>query len=347
MRKRIITAEKVISLAAVLSITAGLAGCGASSGTSASGSEAASSSASAINSVSQSVSGDQSASGAGASASTENVSGSSSDGEKTTIVCSTAGTVRPFTYTNDDGELVGYDVDLLKAIFEKLPQYDLQFKTAEFTALTAGLDSGIYQISACNWSYTEEREEKYTFTEPTFQNQFVIAVPEDNDTIKSWDDLAGKTTEVSPGLQYAVALEKWNEANPDKAVKLNYSQSDLTTMLSNVESGKYDFQLIDRTTLNAYLSDYGLKLKAVELPQDEADNISSNPYAYYLLPKTEEGEALAKEINQAFEEVVADGTALKISEQYLNGDYLPKEVEEKAGTGSAESVSGSSAVSSS
>ena len=145
----------------------------------------------------------------------------------------------------------------------------------------------------------------------------------------------------------AKKVAAYSEANPDKAVKLNYSQSDLTTMLSNVESGKYDFQLIDRTTLNAYLSDYGLKLKAVELPQDEADNISSNPYAYYLLPKTEEGEALAKEINQAFEEVVADGTALKISEQYLNGDYLPKEVEEKAGTGSAESVSGSSAVSSS
>lgn len=245
--------------------------------------------------------------------------------EKTVIKVGTAGSIPPFTYMDDNDELIGYDVDLLRAIFEKLPQYDLEFEATEFASITIGLDTGLYKIGACNFAYNDERAAKYIYSDPIFENQFVIAVQADNDTITSWDDIAGKTTEVGSGSNYATALEKWNESNPDAMADLNYTESDLATILSNVESGKFDFQLIDRTTLGSYNEEYGFNLKAIDLTDEQSGLIGTSPYSYYLLENTEEGEKLAEELNQALAEVIADGTAEEICQQYFNGNFVPNQ----------------------
>jgi polar amino acid transport system substrate-binding protein len=256
------------------------------------------------------------------SSSTEKSSSADSD-EKTVIKVGTAGTIAPFTYTDKDGNLIGYDVELLKAIFEKLPQYELKFESTEFQSITAGLDSGLYQIGACNFAYNDLRAEKYIYSDPIFENQFVIAVKNDNNEINSWEDIVGKTTEVGSGSNYATALEKWNEENPDKQVKLNYSENDLANTLGNVDSGKYDFQLIDKTTLKNYNQEFGYNLKSIDLTKEQSELIGSNPYSYYLVEKTSDGEKLAEELNGALAEIIADGTAAKISEKYFEGNYVP------------------------
>lgn len=243
--------------------------------------------------------------------------------KKTVIKVGTAGTIAPFTYTDKDGNLVGYDVELLKAVFEKLPQYELEFESTEFTSIAAGLDSGLYKIGACNFAYNETRAKKYIYSDPIFENQFVIAIKGSNTKITKWEDIVGKTTEVSSGSNYATALEQWNEANPDKKVELNYSENDLANTLGNVDSGKYDFQLIDKTTLKNYIEEFGYDMKAIDLTKEQSELIGSNPYSYYLLEKTADGEKLAEEVNKALAEVIADGTAGKISEKYFEGNYVP------------------------
>lgn len=256
-----------------------------------------------------------------------NASGSDSPNQsadaKTKIVIATGGMPKPFTYVNDKNELEGYDIDLVKAVFKELPQYEISFEKTEFPSIFAGLDSDRYQVGANNFGMNEDRKQKYIYTDPIFRNQFVIAVAEDRSDINSFADLQGKTTEVQPGVNYTTALEKYNQTHSDKPVKLNYSEADLLPVLQNVESGKYDFQLIDAAMLRNFIKEFGLKIKAVELTDEETQLIGS-PYSYLLVGKGPNGERLAQDINGALDKLIKDGTIGKISVKYFGEDYSPK-----------------------
>lgn len=62
----------------------------------------------------------------------------------------------------------------------------------------------------------------------------MIAVAEESTEINNFNDLVGKSTEVSPGLNYATALEKYNEENPDALIDINYSEAELLVVLQGV-----------------------------------------------------------------------------------------------------------------
>lgn len=245
-----------------------------------------------------------------------------SDDEKK-IVIATSGSPNPFTYVDEQNELTGFDIEVVKAIFKELPTYSISFEKTEFTSILAGLDTNRYQIGANNFAMNEERKEKYIYSDPIFKNQYAIALPKKAENLTSFQELKGKSTEVSPGLNYATALENYNQENPEATVAINYSEADLLTVLQNVESGKYDFQLIDKAMGQKYIDEHGLNLKLIELSAEDTQRIGT-PYSYLLLSKTDKGEQLSKEINQALKKIIADGTVSKISQQFLQGDYAPK-----------------------
>jgi polar amino acid transport system substrate-binding protein len=169
----------------------------------------------------------------------------------------------------------------------------------------------------------DERKQKYIYTDPIFKNQFVIAVAADRADINSFQDLQGKTTEVQPGVNYTTALENYNKEHPDNPVKLNYSEAEMLPVLQNVESGKYDFQLIDGPMLQTYIDEFGLKLKAIDLTDEETQLIGS-PYSYLLVSKGPNGEKLASDIDGALAKLIKDGTIREISVKYFGNDYSPK-----------------------
>lgn len=248
----------------------------------------------------------------------------SSSDSKTKITIASSGSPKPFTYVNDNNELTGYDIDVVKAIFDKLPEYDISFEKTEFSSVLSGLDTGRYQIGANNFAMNDERKEKYIYSDPIFENHYAIAVPEDVDDIKSFADLKGKTTEVSPGLNYATALENFNKENPDDQVKIDYSEADLVNVLQGVESGKYDFQLIDKAMGQQYITEHNLKLKLIDLSEEDTKRIGT-PYSYLLISKTDEGQTLVDKVNSALKEIIEDGTVSKISETYFKEDFAPKD----------------------
>ncbi len=248
---------------------------------------------------------------------------SSANNDKITVNVATGGAPKPFSYVNDKNEIDGYDIQVVKAIFEGLPQYKVNIEKTEFPSIFAGLDSDRYQIGANNFASNAERREKYNYSEPIFKNQFVIAVKDDREDIKSFADLEGKTTEVSPSVNYTVALEKYNKEAAKTPVNLKYSEAELATILQNVESGADDFNLIDAAMLQLYIKEYGLKLKAIPLSQEDTDRIGV-PYSYLILSKGKNGDQLLKDVNQRIQELIKDGTVSKLSEQYLNGDFAPE-----------------------
>ncbi|OCG44582.1 amino acid ABC transporter substrate-binding protein [Gilliamella sp. Choc5-1] len=242
---------------------------------------------------------------------------------KEKIIIATSGAPSPFTTVDKKGELMGYDIEVVKAIFANLPQYEISFEITEFPSVLAGLDSQRYQVGANNFAMNEKRKEKYFYSDPIFKNQYAIAVATKNNNIKQFTDLNGKSTEVTPGLNYATALELYNEQHPNNPVKIVYSEADLLPVLQHVETGQYDFQLIDKVMLSQLITEYNLNLKIIELNQDDTDRIGS-PYSYLLISKDAKGEQLIKDINQGIQQIINNGKLSKISEHYFGTDYSPK-----------------------
>ncbi|MFJ5332784.1 transporter substrate-binding domain-containing protein [Pectobacterium versatile] len=239
------------------------------------------------------------------------------------ITIATSADPRPFTYFDKDSQLAGYDIDVAKAIFSHLPQYKVSFVTTEFTSILAGLDADRFQLGANNFAENPERKEKYLFSQPIFENQFVIATPEKNNTIQTFNDLLGKSTEVNPGINFTTALEKFNQQHKENPVKLHYTEADLLISLQNLENGKTDFVLIDKSMLEQYVQEHNLKLNIIPLSKEDSQRIGS-PYSYFLIAKGKAGEQLLNDINAQIKKLSADGTLSKISEKYFNGDYAPK-----------------------
>lgn len=247
-----------------------------------------------------------------------------------TIKLATTPNYKPFVYKDENGELKGYEIDLAKAVFDKLPQYKLEIEFTEWQSVLTGLDSGIYQISAESIFYTKDRAEKYYFSDPIFYDPIVAVTAKGAESIKSFDDLSGKTIHVQAGDIWSFAAEKYNKEHPDKKINIDYSEADRFQMYSNIEAGKY----IILTDIGNYIgitSDVDLKVEKHDLDKDSLKGyFDDNSYTYFLLSKGSESEQLLKDVNGALKQVMEDGTAKKLSEKYFDGkDLTPTNQENK------------------
>ena len=108
-------------------------------------------------------------------------------------------TFAPFEFENDNGEMVGIDLDLLKAIAED-QGFEYELVVAGFSAATTGLEAGEYDGVIAGMSITDARKEKYDFSEPYYDSGVGMAVNADSD-IASYDDLNGKTVAAKIGTE--------------------------------------------------------------------------------------------------------------------------------------------------
>lgn len=108
-------------------------------------------------------------------------------------------TFAPFEFENDKGEMVGIDLDLLKAISED-QGFTYELVVAGFSAATTGLEAGEYDAVIAGMSITDERKEKYDFSDPYYDSGVGMAVNADSD-IASYDDLNGKTVAAKIGTE--------------------------------------------------------------------------------------------------------------------------------------------------
>lgn len=240
------------------------------------------------------------------------------------VTVATSGSPKPFTYVDGKDQLTGQNIELLKAVFKKLPQYKLKLEKTEFDSIFSGLNSGRYQMGVNNIAKNPERQKNYLFSDPMFKNSYVVIYKSDNKEAKqanSWDDLAGHSTVGSTGVNTSTAIEEFNKKHPDKKIDLNYSEEDLTTQLQGVESGKYDFLLMDKPMFEYYQKELGLKLTGKPVSGDLEKELLSEPYSYFVFSKDQK--QLQKDVNKALKEVTGDGTSKKINEKYFGEDYSP------------------------
>jgi polar amino acid transport system substrate-binding protein len=242
-----------------------------------------------------------------------------------TVKAATGGLPRPFSYVDENNKLTGHNIELIEEVFARLPQYKLVLEVTDFPSIFAGLDADRYQIGVNNFALNEERKEKYLFSEPIFKNRYIAAVADSGswgDEVRTMADLAGKTTLNTIGTNMATAVENYNKTHPETLIKLSYGEADILLNLQMVESGQYDFNLIDKPMFDFYLREFNLKLKGIELGDALSGDIMETPYSYLILSKG--NEKLVEAINKALAEVIADGTSKRICEKYFGSDYSPE-----------------------
>ena len=107
------------------------------------------------------------------------------------LIVGIEGTYSPYTFHGDDGELTGFDVDVARAIGEKMG-IEIDFKEAEWDSLLVGVDTGVYDTLINDVGMTKERMEKYDYAGPVLYHIQNVYVLKDNDDIHSLEDLNGK-----------------------------------------------------------------------------------------------------------------------------------------------------------
>ena len=91
-------------------------------------------------------------------------SGEATSGKKE-IVVATNGSPKPFIY-EENGELTGYEIEVVRAIFKDSDKYTVRFEKTEWSGVFAGLDADRYNMAVNNLSYTKERADKYLYAAP-------------------------------------------------------------------------------------------------------------------------------------------------------------------------------------
>lgn len=265
--------------------------------------------------------------GTAEAAGTQSAAGSTAETKQgvTKIIAATSGSPNPYIIQNADGTVGGYDVEILNAVFEKLPQYKLEYTVTEFGSVLTGVTSGQFQIAVNNLSYNEKRIQSYLYSYPYDKVSYVFVQKKDAQPVTSLSDAGerGLTMEGSAGVNVSNAVESYNSQNPSKQIKLSYTDEDTSVNLQHIQDGAVDFGIIDKAMFISYVKSYGFdNLQSNDVPADEQAGITSNLYSYFLFAKG--NDALRQDVDTVLKELRDDGTITKIAEKYYGSDQAPE-----------------------
>lgn len=277
-RRTFISLMSVMAAAGVLT----LAGCSSNSGSSAAASGAASSTAS--------------------TGAADQLASIQANGK---LVVALEGAWQPWSYHDESDTLVGYDVEVSRAIAEKLG-VEPEYVESDWDSLFAGLDAGRFDIVCNGVEVTDERAKTYDFTTPYGYIHTALAVRKDNEDIKSFEDLKGKTTANSLASTYMELAESYG------ATVQGIDTLEETIQL--LTAGRIDATLNADVSFYDYLNvhpDADFKLVA---QTEDASHVA------IPVRKGDDSASLLEAINTAIDELRADGTLKALGEKYFGQD---------------------------
>lgn len=223
------------------------------------------------------------------------------------ITVAMEGTWAPWTYHDEEGELVGFDVEVAAAVAEELG-VEVRYEEGEWDGLLAGVESGRYDIMVNGVGYTEERAQAYDFSEPYCYNKTALIVRSDNDEISSLEDLEGKTTCNSANSTYQFIAEEYG------ATVLDVETLDGTLEMVLAGPERADATLNAEASFLDYMKEHpDAELKIVDY-YSELENVC------IIMQKGESSDSLREAINGAIDKLREDGTLTELSNKYFGGD---------------------------
>lgn len=239
------------------------------------------------------------------------------------LTVATSGTLFPSSYYNDENKLVGYDVDVAKAVAKKL-DLKINFKEYNVDGQVTAVNRGEADFAANDFGMTKERSKKFSLSSP-IKHSFdsMIVRKSDDSGIHSLKDLKGKKAAGEPNTSYMKLAEKYGA----KAVTYDNATND--QYLTDVANGRTDVILNDYYLQKMSIG--ALPNIPVKILEDVYFNANSTGFLF-----AKKNQALKAKIDDALTALKKDGTLKKISNQYFGTDVSVKPKQEVTEKVSAE-----------
>jgi len=249
----------------------------------------------------------------GACGSSNDTTTSAADKEE--VIVGLDDTFVPMGFKDDQGNIVGFDVDLATAILD-LTGTKVKFQPIDWSMKETELSNGTIDMIWNGYTKTAAREEKVLFTDTYMENKQVLVTAKSSG-ITSFDDMAGKVLGAQEGSS---GYETFN--NQPEVLKDLVDGNDATLYASfneafiDLENGRIDGLLIDRVYAEYYLTQTGKTddFNEIESPFEAED---------FAVGVRKDDQAMADKINDGLKELQDNGTFAEISEKWFGEDVTP------------------------
>lgn len=216
-------------------------------------------------------------------------------------------TFPPFDTTDDEQNIVGLDMDLIKAIGED-QGFDVEFENLSFDGLVPALKAGNIDIVAAGMNKDDpERQKEVDFSDAYYESQLYVAVTVDNDTIKSIDDL---TSDMKVAAQTGTTgAEKVKELKEEGKIKEAVILDGLDTVMMQLINGDVAAVINDKPVTEAYMKKQTDKIKMV------GDALNAENYGFAVQKGNDE---LLEKINAGLKNIKEDGSFDELVDEWFN-----------------------------
>ncbi len=182
--------------------------------------------------------------------------------KKEYLVVGTSPDFPPFEYIDEKGNVVGFDIDLIRLLAQKAGYKDIKIVTMDFDALIPALTQGKIDVIAAGMTITEERKKVVDFTDPYWEADQAILVRKDsNFKPKSIDDLNGKVVGVQTGTTGADYVKNYaKEHNLNIEVK---EYSSYVLAVQDLVNGRIDAVVVDSPVAKMFEQKYPVVISAI------------------------------------------------------------------------------------
>ena len=221
------------------------------------------------------------------------------------LVVGSSATYRPFAYESPTKEIVGYDVDIIKAVAQKAG-LKIKIVNTPWTGIFAALNNGDVDLVISGVTINDKRKQSYDFTAPYFEARQLIAVPQSSN-VKSLQDLAGKKVGVVTGSTGDdISSRAFGKTNPD---------------IRRFESTPVVISELANSGLDAAIGDNGvIAFRVQEHKTLKTVSDPSFPKEYFGIVVKQGNKALQDKLNAGLAAIKADGSYATIYKKWFQAD---------------------------
>jgi len=147
------------------------------------------------------------------------------EGEKTYVFASDA-TWPPMEFVNEEGDIVGFDIDLLAAIAEEM-DFSYEIRNTAWDGIFAGLANKAYDAVISSVTITDDRKKQMNFTEPYINVGQILIVRTDMDNVSGLEDLTGRNVGVQNGTTGDFVLDDYPQVERKAYDEIGFAVEDL------------------------------------------------------------------------------------------------------------------------
>lgn len=220
----------------------------------------------------------------------------------------------PMGFKDEKNEIVGFDVDLAKEAAKRLGS-QVEFKAIDWNSKEAELKSGRIDIIWNGLDITPERQQNMLFSDPYMDNRQIIFVKKGNDQgIASESDLSGKSVGTQAGSTAESYIDKTQDLKNSFREFKTYG--DYVSAFMDLENGRIDALVCDEIVGRYAMSKQNDKFDAL--------NVNVGPITEFGIAFRKDDTNLRDKVQNVLDEMVKDGSAAKISQNWFGADLLKK-----------------------